>query len=221
MTISVMDAVITPCRNILLDAIVPPATDGRYWKNAELLQYYNMFVTVAIGENPNAMTQQIQFQCAQGVEQVLDSSAVQFLKAPANVVSGRGITEVTAEAMQDGDPDWYSAPQTTDVVHVIPDPRDLRRFRVWPPNNGAGLIFLNEAYAPDDVTDPSQPFSLTEAYRNPAIACVLGMAFAKNTDRGDIQKSQYWFGMMDQRIAIKVKAEMQAQDMTGSKVTSE
>jgi len=214
MALSIAQAFMDGVRATLLDP------NGVYWTDAELVGYYNLFVTVAIGEKPDALTESVQFDLAAGVDQVLPAEGVQFLRAPANV-NGPAITQVSPEAMQEADPDWYRAVPTALVRHVIPDERDPLRFRVWPPNDGTGSIWVSLAYAPDDAAATSDPFTLTEAYREPARNCVLAMAYAKNTDRGDPQKSAFYYNLLDQRIAQKIRAQMAAQARVGTPQTSE
>lgn len=201
MALSLNEAFLDGVRQALLDPT------GVYWSESELVGYYNLFVTIAIGENPTALTKSIQFELLPGVDQVLPGDGVQFLRAPSNIL-GRGITQVTADSMQDADPNWYAQPPTSLVAHVIPDERDPLRFRVYPPNDGTGIIFVSYAYAPNDAVTGDDPFSLPEAYRPSARDAVLGMAMVKNTDRGDLQKASYFFSRLDRGIAEQLQATM-------------
>lgn len=214
MALSLADAFMTGVQSTLLDP------NERYWTQTDLLGYYNLFVTVAIGEKPDALTQTATFSVAAGVDQILPADGVQFIRAPANV-SGEGIIQVTPEAMQDADPSWYMQPQTSVVKHVIVDERDPLKFRVYPPNDGTGSIWVTYAYAPNDATAFTDNFTLTEAYREPARNAVLAMAYAKNTDRGDVQKSAYYYGLLDKRISQKIQAQQELQSKVGSTQTSE
>lgn len=214
MALSLNDAFLTGVRATLLDPT------GVYWSESELVGYYNLFVVIAIGENPTALTKSVPFSLAAGVDQVLPSDAVQFLRSPSNV-NGPGISQVTGDAMQDADPYWYQQPPTSLVKHVVPDERDPLRFRVWPPNSGTGAIFVSYAYAPNDAVDGTSDFTLTEAYRAPARDAVLGMAYAKNTDRGDLQKSAFHFSRLDQGIASQLQATARTMARIATPNTSE
>lgn len=214
MALSIADAFLTGVQSTLLD----PA--GNYWSESELIGYYNLFVTVAIGEKPDALTKVTAFALASGVEQVLPADGVQFIRAPANT-TGEGVTQVSPTALQDADPYWYMQPPAKLVLHVMPDDRDPLHFRVYPPNDGTGSLQVTYAYAPNDATASTDSFTLTEAYREPARNAVLAMAYAKNTERGDIAKSNFYYNLLDKRIAQKIQAQAQLQAQVGTPRTSE
>jgi hypothetical protein len=214
MALTVAQAVMNEVQAILLDPT------GVYWPASYLIDAYNIVVTAIIGENPNALTKLMDFVPAAGVDQVLPPDAVQFLLAPSNT-AGPAIRQVTAEALQEDDPNWYASPPTTLVRHVIPDKFDPLRFRIHPPNNGSGSIRVQYAAAPDDITSLSDPFTLTEGYRMDVRSGMLGMAYALNTDRQDLPKSQYYFEQMSRTVASKIQAQQALTDRVGTPQTSE
>lgn len=183
----------------------------KQWSDAELLSYYNIFVTAVISEYPRALTKTIQWALAAGVEQRLETvpaaDAVSFIRMPANA-TGEGIEQVTAEAMQDSDPNWYAAPPTKVVQCVIPDPDEVLACRVYPPNDGTGVVNQTYSYAPPDATAVTDNFTLTEAWRLAAMHAVLGCALLKNTPRGDRAKSAFHFGQFDAAVSKKVQADV-------------
>jgi|SRR5882757_6369226 len=199
---------------ILLDPV------GVYWTVPYLIAAYNIIITAIIKDNPNALTKIIPFTCAQGVDQICPADAVQFLRAPANV-NGTTIRQVQSEALQEDDNEWYATPQTAIVEHIVPDEFDPLRFRVYPGNNGTGIINLQYAYAPADITSLSDPFLLTEAYRIDCRNGVLGMAYALNTDRQDMSKAQYYMGLLPAGVQAAVQAQNALSARVGTPQTSE
>lgn len=187
----------------------------KQWSDTELLGYYNLFRTAVLSEYPNALTKPATFNCAAGVDQVLAADGVTYIRVPSNA-SGEGISQVSAEAMYDADPNWYGAPPTKIVEHVIPDPKDTLRFRVYPPNDGTGVLNISYGYDVTDATAVTDNFGLTEAYRMAAFHCVLACALFKNTPRQDIAKSQMHFGLFDQKIAARVQAEVVTKTVAGA-----
>ena len=187
-----------------------------YWSDTELLGYYNLFRTAVLSEYPNALTKTIPYRLNPGVEQgVPAADGVTFLRCPANV-GGRGISQVSMEAMYDADPDWYAAPPTNVVEHVVPDPQDPLRFRVYPPNDGTGQVYLDYGYDVADATTVGQNFGLTEAYRMAAFNCTMACALLKNTPRGDRTKSAFHFGQFDQNVGRRVQAEVAEKPIPGA-----
>lgn len=212
MAISIAQAFLNSVRSTLLDP------NGQYWTDSELISYYNVFVTTAISEYPTLLTKTVPFALAAGVEQKLPADGVMFLRAPANV-TGEGIIETTAEAMQDADPTWYKRPPAPIVKHVMPDRNDPLVFRVWPPNDGTGQIYVNYSYAPNDAVLPTDNFTLTEAYRDSARNAVLAMAYAKSTDRQDLPKSQYYYALLDKRIQQGMESQLRFMSKGGIQST--
>lgn len=205
MALTINQAVMSEVQTILLDPT------GVYWTPTYLLAAYNIVITAIIRDNPNALTQiNSSFALAAGVDQSIPlANGVQYIRMPANTVSGRGIRPVSADDMMNSDINWYAGPQTTDVRHVIIDPLDPLKFRVWPPNNGQGQVNLQYAYAPPDATATnfSDPFGLTEAYRIDVRNGILGMAYALNTDRQDLQKAEAYLNRLSGGVQSAIKAQ--------------
>lgn len=214
MALTIAQAVMNEVQAILLDP------NGKYWTSTYLVNAYNIVVTAIIGENPNALTKVVDFTLAAGVDQRCPSDATQFLRMPANV-NGPNIRQVTAESLSEDDDDWYSKPPSPIVRHVIPDALDPLLFRVDPPNDGTGQTKLHYAFAPPDATALSDTFGLTEAYRIDVRNGVLGMAYALNTDRQDLPKSQFYLGQLDKNVATKIRAQDALAARVGTPQTTE
>jgi hypothetical protein len=214
MTLTVAQAVANEVQSTLLDP------NARYWTTTDLCNYYNIIVTAIIGDNPKVLTKVISFVCVAGVDQICPSDATMFLRAPANT-NGRTIRQVTAEALQEDDPDWYNTIPSKSILHIIPDDFDFLRFRTYPPSDGTASIQLQYAYAPDDITSLTEDFLLPESYRSEVRNGMLAMAYAKETDRQDITKVQMYFGFMKNTVADKIKTQIQLAPRQGTPQTTE
>lgn len=217
MAISISSAVLNAVRTALNDT-----GTTKYWDDCELIRYYNLFVSAVLSEYPNALTKTIKFQPVAGVEQRLPCDGVTFIRCPANddCTGGNGIFEVSAEAMMDADPDWYSLPKSPVVQSVIPDPKDPLRFRLYPPNDGNGVVLLDYSYKPADATAVTDEFVLSAAYRMGAFHCILGCAWLKNTPRGDRTKSAFHFSQFDQKVALRVQGELGAKPIPAQQLAT-
>lgn len=231
MSLTVSQAVMNEVRAVLADP-----EPGSYWPDSYLCNAYNIVVTSIIGENPNALTKVIDFTLQPGVDQIIPSDevpytlpgspgdtltdGVQFIRMPSNI-GGPTIRQVTEESLQEDWPDWYNAIPQTLVKYVIPDKFDPLRARVCPPNNGQGVVSMQYAWAPPDITDLSQPYLLTEAYRMDIRNGVLAMAYALNTDRQDLPKSQFYFQLLGLNVGTKIKAQSALAQKVGTQQTTE
>ncbi len=201
-------------RAILLDP------DGVYWPDSYLVSAYNIIVASIVGENPTALTKVVEFDCAEGVNQVLPDDAIQFLRCPSNV-TGQSIRQVSAEALQEDDDNWYGAPKTSQVLHAITDEYDPLRFRVYPPNDGTGAVFLQYAYTPADVTSLTEAFVLSGGYRMMIRNGTLGMAYALNTERQDLPKSQAYLALLDKAVLARIQSSGALLARSGAPTTTE
>lgn len=226
MAISIQDAVLTAARSILLDPIVSPATDGVFWTDAELLSYYNIGITRIIAALQESLTKTVTLDLVLGVEQTLPADAVRILKVVSNVpyagLKRAGITEVSAEALQDSG-DWYGLPPTKYVRHAVmydPDVEALR-WRCFPPNDGTGQVIGTYAYAPPEATATTDDFGLTEAYRDAMLNYILGSAFMKNSSKQDLPRSQFLMTLFNASVGIKEQADQKSATRPGTAKTSE
>lgn len=222
MAISIQDAVLSVVQSELLDP-----SPGVYWPQAELIAYYNIGITAIIAANQESLSKTIVFSLVAGVEQTLPADAVRFGKLMSNVpylgLKRTGILEVSAEAMQDASPDWYSKAPTQYVRHCIPYPAEVEplRFRVDPPNNGNGSAYLMYYYAPPDATAVTDPFGLTEAYREAMQHYIMYCALMKNSSKQDPQRAASELSAFRTSIGLKEAADTKAAPALGTNRTSE
>lgn len=120
---------------------------------------------------------------------MLPTTSIAIFDILYNVNSGKRITLVDQEMLDEAARFAPDPGQKTDVAHWTADPRDKTRFRVYPPNNGTGQVLGVFAVVPDQVLiDSTLPIGDNN---EPAlVAYMLGAAYRRNTQRQDLVKSQ-------------------------------
>lgn len=183
--------VITRARSTLLDP-----SPGVYWTDAELISYLNGGTSYIVGLKPDAYVITGAVPLVAGINQALPAGGVQFMDALMNTTSKVAIIKRDLAKLSQANPGWSSQTATVDAAIALPDARDPTRFRVSPPNTGAGNILATYGAVPPALAATTDTILLSDIYETALWAFVVGSAYAKNSAKGDIVKSQGFFAMV-------------------------
>lgn len=185
-TVLVSDT-ISNARSTLVDAA------GTTWTDADLEAYYNEGLRALALLKPDAYVVDGDVALAAGTRQVLPEGAVAIFDVEYNSTSKRRVTLVDKELLDEMNRFWPAATQETDVQHWCADPRERTVFVVTPPNNGSGSVHAVYGAVPPAVgmsTGTSSAIPVGDQYEPAILQYVLHRAYAKNTKRQDLGKSQ-------------------------------
>lgn len=182
--------------------------DGTGWPAAELLDYLNAAQRAVCLLRPDVYTKVASVTLAAGVVQSLPADGNVLLRVlyNANGVSVRmaGIDGMSAAA------NWAAATPAAIVREWAADSRDRTRFFVSPPNDGSGSVVCFYAAVPPALAAGSDPIALPDVYETPLWAYVCSLAYAKNSRRQDMAKSQ---SMMQTFIAMVTGGQVASQSV--------
>ena len=182
-------------RDTLLDPVVAPATDGRYWGNDELMVLINAGIADVCDNDEQAFVVTKSVALAAGAAQLVPGAAKRLQKVTRNMTDATSLAKPLARVREtDLDeldmrrPAWREQPPQKIVRQWAPNPADPRGFYVDPPSDGTG--FVEEIYSgvPDDVAITDN-FPLPDLYRDTVYEFVLWKAYGKNSKRGDVDKA--------------------------------
>lgn len=164
------------------------------WPLPELNDYLNEALREIVARKPNANTKVVTLALVAGASQSLATTYTMLCRVVRNAVSNTAITALDDTTLMDLQiPGWRDPaviPPHVDVVHVIPDITDHRRFYVVPPNNGSGQIVVLAAALPAVIVPSGAPnllasyaatVDLPDQYQNAVLQYVLYRAFAKDS----------------------------------------
>lgn len=185
--------------------------NGVYWNTAsnplELLGYLNQYCRWAVGLKPDLRTLRTVINLAPGINQAIPSDGEQFMDADF-AGNGQAVFIRQFEELKHSKfANMASATEAENVTTVCADPRDPRRFYVWPPSTGASGSTLQIRYAQyiTAMTSSGDTYPLGDETADSAYWYVLGLAFRKTCDRQDMDRAavcygnaQAWFGMRTQ-----------------------
>lgn len=192
--------VIDRARRTLLD----PAP-GVTWSNADLLDYLSAGQTAVCQLKADAFPKRATFACVAGVAQQLPSDALSLLDIYYNV-NGAPVNEV-GRSLMNNVADWPASTQQVTVTDWMSDARDPRRFFIYPPNTGAGQLFLLYGAIPPALTAVSDSLSLIDTYETALWAYTVALALAENTKKQDLAKSDEFLKLFNTMIVGRAQTQ--------------
>lgn len=143
-----------------------------------------------------------------GIAQDLPVDGTALIEITDNEDSGRSVTQTDLAILQEENRFWPAATQQTEVENYAADPRTPRKFYVFPPNDGTGSVRITYGAIPPELTGSSgENIALSDAYQYPIERIMLSLAFAKNSVRQDLSKSQAFIN--EARLALGLKSQGQ------------
>ncbi len=182
--------ILTPVQDTLLD----PAP-GVYWPNAELVRYANMFLRFVCPLMPQLYTQRSYVTLVAGSDQALPADGHTFLDAYF-AANGQAVFVMNMDVVKHGK--FANLAQMTANANpkvVCADPRDPRRYHVFPKNTGAAsaLEILYGAF-PTPIAALGDTWPLSDETQDPAYWYITNLAYRKQTDRQNLAKADECLG---------------------------
>lgn len=184
-------------------------TARRGWPlQSDLVPWLNEAVKATVTVKPDAYVRREYMTPAAGVDQVIPDDGVALMNVIQNA-DGSVITDVDGELLDEANRFWPRATQAVAVEHFTADPRDPRRFRVTPPNSGAGSILVLYGAVPEPITGSSgEELPLTATFEPPLIAYVLSKCYAKNSKKQDLSKAAAYKTEWANLLGLKTKGQV-------------
>lgn len=212
-------AITSRAQKILLDET------GVTWSPAELLDYLNAGITTIVSNKPDAYTSTRPHLMVPGSKQSLPANAVQIVDVVCNLgvngtTRGRAIRQVERTSLDLEVPDWHGAVGPL-VKHWVGDQRDPLTFWTYPTPTTAWNVEVVVAEVPPRLAAIGETIPVSDVYESPLTHWVLAHAYAKNTKRGDLGKSQAYLALFASAIGAKTAVQFQfasgASDTPGQK----
>jgi hypothetical protein len=184
-------------------------TAHRTWPAADLLGYLNEALRATAFVKPDMYTVQTNFTPVAGVIQSLPSDGVALIDITRNLTGrNRVVTQVDEGLLEEANRFWPAATPQAEVEHFTADPRNPRRFRVFPPANGIGSIEIVYGAVPPELTDASQPIAVPDSYQTILLDFVLARAYSKNSKKQDLAKASYYRQNWAAALGLKSQAQI-------------
>jgi hypothetical protein len=195
----------------LLDPISRTLLDAarNTWTGADLLGYLNEALRATSGVKADLYTVQAAFTPAAGVLQNLPSDGVALLDITRNLGGReRVVTQVAEDLLEEANRFWPAATPQAEVEHFTADPRNPRRFRVFPPADGTGSIEILYGAVPPQVNYEDEDLPVSASYQLALSDLVLSLAYAKNSKKQDLSKSSFYRQSWAAQVGLKSQTQI-------------
>lgn len=194
-----VSTVVNEARDILIDAAKVT------WADSELIGYLNEFArtTAQVKHDLHTIREAIGLEAGVSQEVTSDINAVALLDITSNVASGTTVTQVDKALLDETNRFWPADDQTTDVDNFSMNVKEPLRFYVTPPNNGYGLVNAVLGVIPEAVAALDDPWPVHEQWQAAAVNFVLARAYAKNSQKQDLVKSNAYMQEWGKLIGLK------------------
>lgn len=189
---------------------------GITYPAADMLGYLNEALRATAFVKPDMYTKRTNVTLAAGVLQSIPTDGVALLDIQQNV-SGRMVSQVDLQLLDEASRFWPAGTQQAEVEHFTADPRNPRQFKVYPPNNGTGVVEVLYGAVPPTLATAADTLVVPDSYQNALTNFVLSKAYGKNSKKNDLVKEAN--AMNAWRTALGLKS--QAQIAVAPKVVSQ
>jgi hypothetical protein len=177
------------------------------WPDNTLLEALAQAQRTVCFWKPDAYTRREWVPMVQGTNQDLPDDGIALLDVSQNQYTGRRITLVDDELLDETNRFWPVTNIQRDVEHFSADPRNPRRFNVAPPNDGTGEVLILYGAVPPDLTSLSNTIALVDTYEYVLKCLTVAEAYRKNSKKQDLTKSAAL--IQEARASLGIKSQGQ------------
>jgi len=184
-------------------------TAHRTWPLAELLGYLNEALRATAFVKPDMYTVEEAFTPTVGVLQNLPSDGVAFMDITQNLIGRkRNVTQADEGLLEEANRFWPAATPQAEVEHFTADPRNPRRFRVFPPADGTGSVQILYGAVPPTIVYDTEDIPVPDSFQTALLDFVLSRAYAKNSKKQDMAKSSFYRQAWAAALGLKSQAQI-------------
>ena len=200
--------ILSRVRNTLQD------NTGVRWTDGELFDYLSDAQREIANFRPDSTATHANVLLATGTEQTIPSDGLRLLNIVRNMsgtasdaTGGKVIRRTEFEAINSVDPDWHNPTATGDaahgtvVEHFMFDPRDPRKFYVYPGVSGSAYIEVIYSKNPTSIGANTDLIQVDDIFANALMDFVTYKAYLKDAEAGGgLQKATAYFNAFHMRF---------------------
>ena len=187
-------------------------TEGVRWTNAELIDYLNDACRFLAENEPDAFSDNSEFECVVGTRQELPINATRLIDIVRNL-EGKKLPLFTTEqsTLNCTRPSWHSENPTTQQELFFSDDRDPKRFYVYPPAKAGSLLEIVCTLNPrihltKEAQDKETTMQMNDRYVPAIMNFILFRAFDKDSDSsGNFNRAQTYLRNAYTSLGIKMQ----------------
>lgn len=157
------------------------------WTDAELLRWLSDGQRTLVAMDPSLGEVTDAVPLVEGSLQQLPDGAFMLLDITCNMgrdggEPGRVVTVIMRENLDRVDPNWRAGLRSEVTQHYIYDPKQPRRYYVYPPSNGDNWLEISRAHNPPDMTALADVITVPDLYQTALFDYVMFRAHQKDSD---------------------------------------
>jgi hypothetical protein len=146
---------------------------------SEKLGWFNSAQRLVVMIRPDAKTSRGLITLVEGAHQSIPAAGLRLIKLVRNE-TGRAVSLISEEQLNDFDPSWYAATAKDAVKHYLFDPLEPKAFDVYPPIQANKKVLGVWSVLPADVANTNDPISLDDIYEMPLVHLTCYCAYLKD-----------------------------------------
>jgi len=187
------------------------------WTSSEVLDWLDDGQREVVMLRPEAGAANESVSLTTGTKQSIPAAGISFIDAIRNT-SGRAVRVVSREILDSQRPGWHTDTGSTTIQHFTFDPRDPKRFYVYPPAASGASLDIVYSKSPAALTRggtaPNQTCStaigIDDVYANALVDYALYRAYSKDAEyAGNAQKAVAYYTAFANGLGILLKNEME------------
>ena len=187
------------------------------WPSSELLDWFDDGSREVVLQLPEAGAVNESVALVAGTKQTIPAAGIQFIDAVRNT-SGSAVRIVSREVLDAQRIDWHTDTASTTIKHFTFDPRDPRRFYVYPPAAVGASLDVVYSKSPSAAvrtgTIPNQTSAsvlpIDDIYANVLVDYMLYRAYSKDAEyAGNTQRAISHYTAFANALGIKLKNEIE------------
>jgi len=182
------------------------------WSNTDLISYINDACKLIIIKRPDANTSLSSITLAAGAVQAVPDTAYRLIDIVCNLAAddsqGRAITLIDSTVIDAFNPSWRSGTKSSTVKHYIYDPRNSRRFEVYPPVNAGAKIQAKLAAYVGAASQTTDTVGLRDEYMEHIVCFVLYKAYSRDMEfAGNAELAASYLSLFNGMLGDKTMAD--------------
>lgn len=159
------------------------------WLIPELIMWIGDALTQIVAIRPDTHPDTREIALVAGADQTLPDDATRLLDVTHNVVvdpntsvhsAGAAITFAQRADLDLFSPGWKGGRKSSTVKHYMQEPRDPKRFLVYPPTDGNALVSVIVSTLPVAPESATDTLDLDSRFQDAVVAYVLFRCYAKD-----------------------------------------
>jgi hypothetical protein len=135
---------------------------------ADKLGLLNSAQRMVVMIRPDAKTSRGLITLVDGPHQTIPATGLRLIKLVRNS-TGRAVSLISEEQLNDFDPSWYTAARAVAVKHYLFDPLEPKAFDVYPPAAVNTQVLGVWSVLPADLALATDPIALDDIYEMPLV----------------------------------------------------